>query len=111
MERTSQKLVVTGALILIALGALILLNSTRIYGFNDSWPVLFIVIAVGLLVQHVKNVSGWLVGVVGVIFMALKRFYPGSMEWAKYVIPVIMILSGVFLLYEWFKTGRRKKII
>lgn len=110
MERMTKKLVVTGALIVIALGVLILLNSTRLYGFNDSWPVLFIVIAVGLLVQHAKNIGGWLVGIVGVIFLALKRFYPASMEWAKYLIPVIMILSGAFLLFEWFKSGRRKKV-
>jgi len=110
VEGMYRKVVLTGALILIALGALILLNSSRLYGFDESWPVLLIVVAIGLLVQHVKNISGWLVGVVGVIFLALKNFYPSSMEWAKYVIPAVMILSGAFLVYEWFKTRRREKI-
>ena len=110
MERMNRKVILTGALILIALGVLIILNSTRFYRFDESWPVLFIVVAAGLLVQHVKNISGWLVGTVGVIFLALKNFYPGSMEWAKYVIPAVMILAGAFLVYEWFKTQRREKI-
>ena len=109
MERMYGKIVLTGALILIALGVLILLNSARLYGFDESWPVLLIVVAVGLLVQHMENVSGWLVGAVGVFFLALKRFYPGSMEWAKYVVPAIMILTGAFLVYEWFKKRRREK--
>ncbi|MBT8490035.1 MAG: hypothetical protein KJN62_03200 [Deltaproteobacteria bacterium] len=100
MGGKERKFVLTGALILIALGILIILNSSRIYGFDESWPILLIVIAVGTLVQRIKDIGGWFIGIVGIVFLAIGNFYPGIESWAQYVLPAVLILLGVYLLYE-----------
>jgi putative Mn2+ efflux pump MntP len=97
---TEKKFILTGALILIALGVLIILNSSRVYGFNESWPILLIVISVGTLVQRIKDIGGWFVGIVGTVFLAIKNFYPGIEYWAQYVLPALLILLGAYILYE-----------
>jgi hypothetical protein len=108
VEGKDRKIVLTGSLILIALGVLISLNSTGIYGFNDSWPILLVVISVGLLVQRIQDIGGWFIGLVGIIFLAMKNFYPRFEQWAQYVFPAVMIIFGFFLLYDQFKTSKKK---
>jgi uncharacterized membrane protein len=104
-----RKFIFTGALILIALGILIILNSSRIYGFDESWPILLIVISMGTLVQRIKDIGGWFIGIVGIVFLAIRNFYPGIEYWAQYVLPAVLILLGAYLLYEYLmKTNKGK---
>jgi len=60
---TKEKMkVLTGGVILIALGILIFLNSMGYYGFDKSWPIFLIVISICTLVQQVRDIGGWLIG-------------------------------------------------
>ena len=65
--------IVTGGLILITLGCLIILNNMGIYGFDKSWPILLLVIAFGMLIQKVKDIGGWLILIIGIIFFLIKN--------------------------------------
>jgi predicted branched-subunit amino acid permease len=94
---------VIGAVILITLGILMILSSSDIYGFDKSWPILFIVIAVSMLVQRLKDVGAWIIGAAGVGFFVMKNFYPEIQNWGKYVFPVLLIALGGYIL---FRKGR-----
>ncbi|MBW2559070.1 MAG: hypothetical protein JRD69_09620 [Deltaproteobacteria bacterium] len=96
-----------GAAILITLGVLIILNSSDIYGFDKSWPILLIVISAAMLAQHARDVGGWFIGVVGVGFFVMKNFYPEIEDWGKYVFPALLILLGGYII---FKKSRGKSL-
>lgn len=100
MVGKERKFALTGAMILIALGVLIILNSSGIYKFSETWPILLIVISIGTLVQRVKDIGGWFIGIVGAVFLAIRNFYPGVEYWAQYVLPAVLILLGAYILYE-----------
>ena len=103
MEGKGKKFVLTSALILIALGGLIVLNSSGVYVFDKSWPIVMIVISIGILVERIEDIGGWLIGVVGIIFIVMRNFYPKIESWAQYILPVILILLGIYMLFEHFK--------
>ena len=109
MAGKEKNFVLTSALILIALGVLIILNSSGVYGFDKSWPLLLIVISIGILVQRIKDIGGWFIGIVGVIFIAMKKFYPNIESWAQYVLPAVLILLGVYILFDHFKKLKKAK--
>lgn len=91
---------VIGAVILITLGILMILSSSDIYGFDKSWPILFIVIAVSMLVQRLKDIGAWIIGAAGVGFFVMKNFYPDIQNWGKYVFPVLLIALGGYILFK-----------
>jgi len=95
--------VLTSTLILIALGVLIILNSSGVYVFDKSWPIVMIVISVGILVERIEDIGGWLIGVVGIIFIVMRNFYPKIESWVQYVLPVVLIILGIYMLFERFK--------
>jgi len=64
-----------GAAILITLGVLIILNSSDIYGFDKSWPILLIVISAAMLAQRSRDVGGWFIGAAGVGFFVMKNWF------------------------------------
>lgn len=109
MAGKEKTFVLTSALILIALGVLIILNGSGVYGFDKSWPILMIVISVGILVQHIKDIGGWVIGIIGVIFIAMKKFYPNIESWAQYALPAVLILLGVYILFDHFKKLKKVK--
>ena len=109
MAEKEKTFILTSALILIALGVLIILNSSGVYGFDKSWPILMVVISIGILVQHIKDIGGWFIGIVGVIFIAMKNFYPNIESWAQYVLPAVLILLGVYILFDHFKKLKKAK--
>jgi hypothetical protein len=94
---------IIGAVILVTLGILMILSSSGIYGFDKSWPILFIVISVSMLVQRLKDVGAWIIGAAGVGFFVMKNFYPDVQNWGKYVFPVLLIALGGYIL---FRKGR-----
>lgn len=104
-ERSTRAFI--GATILITLGILIILNSSDIYGFDKSWPILLIVISVAMLAQRSRDVGGWFIGVVGVGFFVMRNFCPEIENWGKYVFPVLLILLGGYII---FKKGRGKRL-
>lgn len=89
-----------GAVILITLGILLVLSNSDVYGFDKSWPILFIVIAVTMLVQRARDVGAWIVGAAGVGFFIMKNFYPHVQNWGKYIFPVLLIVLGGYILLK-----------
>jgi len=62
-----------------------------------------IVISVGILVERIEDIGGWLIGVVGIIFIVMRNFYPKIESWVQYVLPVVLIILGIYMLFERFK--------
>ncbi len=104
MEQREKRQILTGGVMLIALGILILLNSLDIYGFSKSWPILLIVIAIATLAQNVRDAVGWVVGAVGIVFLVVKNWYANIGELTTYAMPVLLIVIGFYMLLR-----RRKK--
>lgn len=108
MERKQRKHILTGSLILIALGVLIILDKSGVYEFSKSWPILLIVISTGTLVQRIQDVGGWFIGIVGVIFFVMHNFYPEIENWAQYILPALLILLGAYILVKHFQKSGKK---
>lgn len=97
--------VLTGGLILIALGVLIYLHMSGIYPFKQSWPILLIVIGVSTIIQSLKDIGGWFITVVGAIFLITQSYGIELHTLAKYILPAVLILIGVYVIVK-----RRKPI-
>ncbi len=105
MKMREKMDIVTGGLILITLGCLITLNNMDLYGFDKSWPILLLVIALAMLMQKVKDIGGWLILVVGIVFLLIKNWGLNLHEIGTYFLPVILIILGLYV----FITKRRKR--
>ena len=97
--------IVTGGLILITLGCLIILNNMEIYGFDKSWPILLLVIAFGMLIQKFKDIGGWLILVVGIIFFLIKNWGLNLHVLGTYLLPLILIILGINVFVKHRKKG------
>ena len=98
MQPKERRRVLTGGLILITLGVLILFNSMGVYGFAKSWPILLLVVALGTLLQNWRDMAGWFIGLVGLIFLIKENWYGKLGEYANYAVPLILILLGAYVL-------------
>ena len=103
MEKKEKIHILTGGMILIALGVLIILNNTNIFAFGKSWPVLLIVIAVGTLIQRVKDIGGWIIMAVGVLFLFMESLNIRLDVMWKYFLPVVLIVIGANILMKYLK--------
>jgi predicted membrane protein len=103
MEARERRHILTGGLILITLGVLIMLDNTGIYVFDKSWPILLIAIAVGTLMQRVKDMGGWFIGAAGVIFLLVKNWGYDLHIIAKYLLPVLLLLFGINVLLKHYR--------
>ena len=103
MGAREKKHILTGGMILVTLGVLIILDNTGIYGFDKSWPILLITIAAGTLIQRVKDIGGWFIGVAGVIFILVNTWGYDLHIIAKYLLPVLLILFGINVLIKHYK--------
>jgi len=103
VEPKDTKRIFTGGAILVTLGVLILLNSSGVYGFNKSWPILLLVISAGTLVQNVRDMIGWFIGAVAVIFLVIRNWYVNIGELATYGLPLLLIAAGVVVLLKSLK--------
>ena len=97
--------IMTGGLILITLGCLIILNNMDIYGFDKSWPILLLVIAMAMLMQKVKDIGGWLILVVGLIFLLINNWGLHLHILGTYLLPVILIVLGINIFLKKRKKG------
>jgi predicted membrane protein len=102
-EKKGKRSVLTGAMILIALGVLIIMGKMNVWSFSQSWPVLLIVIALGTLIQRVKDLGGWIIGCVGVIFLVAENLEVKIYAIAQFLLPVLLILAGINVLVKYFK--------
>jgi len=98
VQSKEKRRVLTGGLILITLGVLILLNSMGQYGFGQSWPILLLVVALGTLIQNWRDMAGWFIGFVGLIFLIKENWYGKLGAYTNYAVPLILILLGAYVL-------------
>jgi predicted membrane protein len=103
MEKKEKINVITGGMVLITLGVLVILGNTQIWSFTRSWPVLLIVIAVGTLMQRLKDLGGWIILAVGVVFLLTEVFGMKIYAMGKYLMPVLLIVVGANVLFKYNK--------
>jgi predicted membrane protein len=104
-EKPRKSGILTGGMILIALGMLIILHKTGIWVFSQSWPLLLIVIAIGTLLQRIRDLGGWIIGCVGAVFFISENLEVRIYAIASFLLPLLLILVGVNILQK----NRRKK--
>jgi hypothetical protein len=103
MRNRGKRSILTGGLILITLGILIILSKMGVWGFGQSWPLLLIVIAVGTLGQQIKDLGGWIIGCVGVIFLVSENLGVKIYAIATFLLPALLILAGINIIMKHFK--------
>ena len=103
METRGKRGILTGGMILIALGILIILSKMNVWGFSQSWPVLLMVIALGALIQRSRDLGGWIIGCVGLIFLIMENLDIRIYAIASFLLPLLLILVGLNILMKYFK--------
>jgi len=104
MQAKEKTKILTGGLILITVGALILLNQHTDYVFSRTWPVFLIVISIGTLIQRFQDVGGWFIGFAGVVFLVMKNWFTAYEKFVNYGMPLLLIIVGAFMFFK--KTKR-----
>jgi hypothetical protein len=92
--------ILTGGMILITLGVLIYLSKAEIYSFSKTWPILLIVVGVCTLIQRFKDIGGWFITAVGVMFLITEFYGLQLYQYSQYILPAVLILLGVFVLLK-----------
>jgi len=100
VEKREKMHILTGGMILVALGVLIILSNTNIFAFNKSWPILLIVIAVGTLIQRFRDIGGWIIMIVGILFLIIDGFNVRLEAMWKYLLPVLLIILGANIMMK-----------
>jgi predicted membrane protein len=103
METRGKRGVLTGGMILIALGVLIIMSKMNIWVFSKSWPLLLMVIALGALIQRSRDLGGWIIGCVGLIFLIMENLDVRIYAIATFLLPLLLILVGLNILIKYFK--------
>jgi predicted membrane protein len=90
--------------VLILLGGIFLLNSLNILDFHIgrvifSWPFVMLVIGLFILVNTSKKLTGGLLTGLGIFFL-IPRIYPQIEYDGGIVIPVLLILFGVYIILK-----------
>ena len=107
VERREKQHILTGGLILITVGILIILNKTTAFGFNKSWPVLLIVIGIGALAQRIRDLGGWVLVAAGVVLLVNYNWGLDARLISAYLLPVALIVIGLGVLRKYFKGKSR----
>lgn len=103
MENKEKRHILTGGMILITLGVLIILHKTTIFGFDKSWPILLIVIGIGAVAQRAKDLGGWFVVTAGVVFFLIQNMASDFQVISTYILPLLLILVGVNVIRKYFR--------
>ncbi|MGA9110746.1 MAG: LiaF transmembrane domain-containing protein [Smithella sp.] len=100
----SKHHMLTGGLILIALGVLIYLSKAGIYSYSQTWPVLIIVIGFGTIIQKASDLGGWFITIAGVLFLIVEFYGFDLHKYSQYILPAVLILLGIFVILRRKKT-------
>jgi hypothetical protein len=102
VEGKEKRHILTGGLILVTLGVLIILNKTTAFGFDKSWPILLMVIGIGTIAQRARDLGGWFIAVAGVMFLLIYNWQLDIQILSTYIMPVLLILIGVDVLRRYY---------
>ncbi len=103
VKHREKRHVLTGGLIMITLGMLIILGKMNIWSFGQSWPLLLIVVALGTLLQRRNDLGGWVIGGVGLIFLFSENMEVKIYAIASLLLPLLLILMGINILVKYFR--------
>ncbi|MDD5099419.1 MAG: DUF5668 domain-containing protein [Syntrophales bacterium] len=103
MANRNKRNILTGGMILITIGTLIILHKTDAWEFSRSWPLLLIVIAAGTLIQRWRDIGGWIIGCVGVVFFLVENIEMEIWRIVNLLLPLLLILVGVQIVIKYFK--------
>lgn len=103
VDRREKQHILTGGLILITVGILIILNKTTVFGFGKSWPVLLIVIGIGALAQRFRDLGGWILVAAGAVLLVNYNWGLDARLISAYLLPVALIVLGLGVLRKYFK--------
>ncbi|MDO9559332.1 MAG: DUF5668 domain-containing protein [Syntrophales bacterium] len=103
MEKREKRHILTGGLILITLGVLIILHKTAVFGFDKSWPILLIVIGIGAIAQRGKDIGGWFIAASGVILLLMQNRQLDIQLVSTYVLPLLLIGVGANIVRKHFR--------
>lgn len=103
MEKREKRHIITGGLVLITLGVLIILHKTAAFGFDKSWPILLIVIGVGAVAQRIKDVGGWFITASGVVLFVMQNWRMDIRMVSTYILPLLLIGVGANILWKHFR--------
>ena len=103
MAKRNRRNFLTGGMILITIGILIILHKIGLWEFSHSWPLLLIVIAAGTIIQRVKDIGGWIIGCVGVVFFLAENVEMEIWKIVNILLPLLLILIGAHIIIKYFK--------
>lgn len=106
MENREKRHILSGGMILIAIGILIILHRTTSFGFDRSWPVLLIVIGIGAIIQRRRNPGGWFITVAGSFLLLVQNWQMDIQMLSTYVLPLVLIGIGVNMIWKYFRKKR-----
>jgi hypothetical protein len=103
VEKRDKRHILTGGLILITLGVLIILHKTTDFGFNRSWPILLLVIGIGAIAQRSKDLGGWFIAAAGVFLLLMENWQLDIQMVSTYILPLLLILVGANIVRKYFR--------
>lgn len=103
MEKREKRHILTGGLILITLGVLIMLHKTTVFGFDKSWPILLIVIGIGAIAQHGKDFGGWFIAASGLVLLLMQNRQLDIQMVSTYILPLLLIGVGANIVRKYFR--------
>lgn len=107
-NRTDKRSLLGGILILV--GALLLLASMDLFDFSVSriifsWPFIFTVIGMVIILNTNKKLFGGILTGIGVFFL-IERIFPNVHYSSGIIFPVILIAIGVYIILN-----HKKKVL
>ena len=96
-----------GGLVLLTVGVLFILDRLIILEIYISWPLILVVIGIGLFLSNPHSLASWIVGGIGVILFVVNfviAFFPEVEAWSDLVWPTILVIIGILLLYRHYQT-------
>lgn len=101
MEAKDKMKVISGAVILLTLGVLVLLSTIGIWSLDRSWPLLILVFALFTLVQSPRDAGGWIIGAAGLLFLFFENWFGQVGEMTLNVIrsALLIVIAVVYFKY------------
>jgi hypothetical protein len=103
VEAKEKMKIVSGAVILLTLGVLVLLSTFGIYSLDKSWPILILVFALFALVQSPKDIGGWVIGAAGLLFLFFENWFGQISATSMNLIRSVLLIVGGFFLFKYMK--------
>jgi hypothetical protein len=103
VEKREKRHILSGGMVLVALGILIVLHKTTIFGFDKSWPLLLIVIGIGAIAQRNKDLGGWFITAAGIFLFLMQNWQMDIQMVSTYILPLLLIGVGVSLIRKYFR--------